>query len=214
MFVWDFHGVLEKDNELAVLEISNRVVEQAGHKKRFSEADNRTLYGRKWHEYFAYILPQLTHEQHLSLQAAAFKYAEDNLHILEKYIKPNDYAVEVLEAINMAGHDQILLSNTRQSDLVWFVNAVGLKKYFPEDKLFGVNAHEQQGAKEATLKSYLVAKQFEAIVAIGDSQADMQVAHAAGAISYFYSHPTITTTDKTVVADYLISDLRAVLKEI
>lgn len=37
LFVWDFHGVLEKDNDLAVLDISNKVLEQSGYAERFSE---------------------------------------------------------------------------------------------------------------------------------------------------------------------------------
>jgi len=30
LFVWDFHGVLEKDNEQAVIQISNDVLKELG----------------------------------------------------------------------------------------------------------------------------------------------------------------------------------------
>lgn len=82
LFVWDFHGVLEKDNEKAVIDISNQVLKRAGYKERFTDKDNERLYGVKWYQYFEDLLPGLSNEGHLSLQAACFKFAEDNLHIL------------------------------------------------------------------------------------------------------------------------------------
>ncbi len=214
LFVWDFHGVLEKDNELGVLEISNKVLEQEGFKESFTDDDNRNLYGRRWYEYFEYLLPRLSREEHLALQAACFHYAEENLHVLKKHIKPNDYTVDVLKAIKRAKHDQILLSNSRPSDLEWFINAVGLKKFFPKDKMFGVNTHERKGAKKEVLESYMQGKQFDVVVCIGDSQADMELAKVTGGVSYFYTHPHVTPTNKPIKADYLITDLRTILQEV
>lgn len=37
LFVWDFHGVLEKDNEKAVVDISNQVLSEAGFKEKFTQ---------------------------------------------------------------------------------------------------------------------------------------------------------------------------------
>ncbi len=101
LFVWDFHGVLEKDNDLAVLDISNKVLEEAGYSERFSEDDNRNFYGLKWFQYFEKLLPDLTNEQHMALQAACFKFAEKNLDILAKHIKPSDHSLAVLKAIHV-----------------------------------------------------------------------------------------------------------------
>ncbi len=213
LFVWDFHGVLEKDNDLAVLEISNQVLKRAGYLERFSQKDNRDFYGLKWFEYFEKLLPRLTHEQHLALQAACFKFSEDNLDILAKHIKPNDYAVEVLGAINNAGHDQIILSNTRPHDLLWFVNTVGITDYFPEHKIIGVNAHEQHSVKKDALKAYLTGKNFDKIILIGDSASDMELAEVGGGIRYFYTHAHLLMPE-VAEADHKITDLRKVLTEL
>lgn len=212
LFVWDFHGVLEKDNDLAVLDISNRVLEQHGHSERFSEDANRAYYGLKWYEYFERLLPGLSHEEHLALQAACFEFAEENLDVLARHIKPNDHAKDVLAAIHDAKHDQILLSNTRPHDLLWFVDTVGLQTYLPKEKIFGVNAHEKHGVKSDALAHYLDGKTFDDIVIIGDSESDMALKDIRGGTTYFYSHPHITLKSK-VTADYIITDLREILKE-
>lgn len=212
LFVWDFHGVLEKDNDLAVLDISNRVLEEAGYSERFTPKDNQKYYGLKWHQYFERLLPNLTNAEHVALQAACFKFAEENLDILAKHIKPADHALEVLAAIKKAGHDQIILSNTRPSDLIWFVNAVHMSKYFPENKLFGVNAHEKHGIKKDALKHYLEGKKFDDLIIVGDSASDMDLAEVAGGTTYFYNHPHLT--HKEAPADHKIKDLRQILKEL
>lgn len=213
LFVWDFHGVLEKDNDLAVLDISNQVLAEAGYTERFSDEDNRKFYGLKWFQYFERLLPDLTNEQHMALQAACFKFAEKNLDILAKHIKPSDYSLDVLRTIHKAGHDQIILSNTRPHDLVWFVNTVGISKFFPEEKVIGVNAHQKHGVKKDALKYYLSNKRFEEIVIIGDSESDMELQDLAGGTTYFYNHPHISHSGM-VKADHVINDLRKVLQEL
>jgi phosphoglycolate phosphatase-like HAD superfamily hydrolase len=213
LFVWDFHGVLEKDNYLAVLEISNKVLGQQGYTERFSEADNRSFYGLKWYQYFERLLPSLTTELHMALQAACFTYAEQNLDILAKHIKPSDHSIEVLKAIENAGDDQIILSNTRPSDLLWFVNTVGIKEFFPDEKIIGVNAHEKHGDKKAAFIDYLNDKSFEKVIIIGDSKSDMDLGEVTNATTYFYNHPGIKS-DASVRADFVINDLREVLKAV
>lgn len=213
LFVWDFHGVLEKDNDLAVLDISNQVLAQAGYKEQFSDEDNKKFYGLKWYEYFERLLPTLRHEEHLALQAACFTFAENHLEVLAKHIKPNDHAIDVLKAIYEAGHDQIILSNTRPNDLLWFVDAVSIKPYFSDEKIIGVNAHEKHGNKQEALKDYLQDKNFDEIVHIGDSESDMKLKEVDGGITYFYNHPHIVPQEK-VVADRVINDLLEVLREV
>lgn len=213
LFVWDFHGVLEKDNEKAVIDISNQVLEQAGYKERFTDEDNERLYGLKWYQYFGDLLPGLSNEEHLSLQAACFKFAEDNLHILEKHIKPNDHAIEVLTRLRDAGHDQITLSNTRQSDLIWFLNSVGIRRFFDDEHVIGVNAHQTHQTKLDALKAYMKGRKFDKLVAIGDSEADLQLGKDAGGTTYFYKHPH-RRHEATKHADHIIKDLRDVLAEL
>lgn len=211
LFVWDFHGVLEKDNELAVLDISNSILALHGYDARFSEADVRTYYGLKWYEYFEKILPGFDKEVYLQLQAECFEF--DNKNIAAKYIKPNDYALNVLKRIEAKGHDQILLSNTRPYDLDWFLDLVGMKKYFSETKRFGVNAHQTHGNKSEALRDYLKNNNFDDVIIIGDSESDMALKDVSGGVTYFYSHPHIKLSS-AVKADYIITDLRQILDEL
>jgi phosphoglycolate phosphatase-like HAD superfamily hydrolase len=213
LFVWDFHGVLEKDNELAVLEISNKVLQLRGYKERFTKTDNLKLYGLKWYQYFEYLLPHLSKKDHLALQAACLDYSAKNWHIRSKYIKPNDHELEVLAAIKKAGHDQIVLSNTRPAALRWFLQSVKIDQFFPEDKAFGVNAHQTKGSKADSLKKYLKGEKIDAIVIVGDSEGDMNLKKIAGGTTYFYCHPYLATSGQ-VKADHYITDLRKVLQEL
>ena len=213
LFVWDFHGVLEKDNHLAVFEISNDALAKNGYKERLSKKDNVKFVGLKWYEYFERILPGSSKDEHMTLQATCFKLSEENRDITAKYVKPNDYAEEVLKTIKEAGHDQILLSNTRSNDILWYVKTVNLEKYFPESKIFGVNAHQRHGNKKEALKEYISGKDFDSLVIIGDSKSDMDLKCVAGGTTYFYNHPHILSY-KIAEADYIISDLRKVLKEL
>lgn len=213
LFVWDFHGVLEKDNEKAVIDISNEVLKRAGYKERFTDKDNERLYGVKWYQYFEDLLPGLSSEEHLSLQAACFKFAEDNLHILERHIKPNDHAIEVLGRIAKAGHHQIVISNTRQSDLIWFLNSVGIRRFFDDQHIIGVNSHQTHQTKTDALQVLLKGTKYDKVIAIGDSEADLQLGRAVGATTYFYKHPH-RRHQATRNADYTITDLRDILQEL
>jgi len=48
LFVWDFHGVLEKDNEKAVVKITNIVLSQSGYSERLNIDDCHRFYGLRW----------------------------------------------------------------------------------------------------------------------------------------------------------------------
>ncbi len=213
LFVWDFHGVLEKDNEKAVIEISNHVLAEAGYKERFTDEDNERWYGLKWYEYFERLLPNLSAEEHLKLQAACFKFAQENLAVLAKHVKPNDHAHEVLEHIARAGHQQIVISNSRQADLIWFLNAVGLRQFFDDAHIIGVNAHQTHQTKIDALKAHLKDSEFDQIIVVGDSEDDLKLGRAAQATTYFYKHPHRHHEDNEL-ADHVIKDLRQVLGEI
>lgn len=69
LFVWDFHGVLEKGNGNVVLEITNRALEMHGHSRRMTEKESKFLSGRLWCDYFAYLIPELHEHERLLLQS-------------------------------------------------------------------------------------------------------------------------------------------------
>jgi len=215
LFVWDFHGVLEKDNEKAVLEISNITLENYGYRERFTEEEIDCLYGLKWWEYFKYLLLNESHKKHLELQEACF-YFQNSLDIIRKYIKPNDNALYVLEEIVRAGHHQILISNTNPEALEMFIDAVGMGKYFKKKKKknsIAIDMHRKKGkTKNDALKEFIKDKSFDEIIIIGDSLQDMELKGIIGGKAYLYSHKE--RKFRECKADYYIRDLREILKEL
>lgn len=112
LFVWDFHGVLEKGNDDAVLEITNFALEYHGYSRRMTQDEGILLSGLRWYEYFSFLLPQLLKEECHKLQSTCFEISQNKPEIIAKHIQLNDYADFVLESIHSSEHQQILISNT------------------------------------------------------------------------------------------------------
>ena len=142
LFVWDFHGVLEQNAELALIETSNVILEKFGYQQRFTIELLNAFYGLKWYELFERLLPDLSHQQCLDLQNACIEYARNDFSNTAKHILPTKYAAEVLGQIKQAGHDQIIISNVHADDLSWFLKTVGLSKYFSADKRLVLSVYQ------------------------------------------------------------------------
>lgn len=215
LFVWDFHGVLEKGNDHGVVEISNAALKKHGYSRRMTMEEGELLAGRRWYEYFSYLLPDLEHQEYLNLQATCFGMSENQPEVWTKYITLNDHAELVLQEIVKSGHTQILVSNTTPTALDLFIDAVGIRDYFPPTHRFGVDSHSQKHTtKKDCLKNYLQDKHFPlGIVSIGDSPGDMSLIedHPKG-VGYLYTHPN--RVHRESACHYKIHDLRAVLQEI
>lgn len=215
LFVWDFHGVLENGNDFAVLEITNQALQHHGLLRRMTEEECVYLSGRKWHEYFAYLLPEASTEVRLALQTTCFEISLNRPDIIAKYIRPNDYAAHVLERIHNTNHKQILISNTSPTSLDMFITSVGLEKYFPASHRFGADSHihshvNKQHCLDQHIKS---ADPYQLLVTVGDSPGDMTL--STGNIKtkrYLYSHPS--RKHREALCDHKISDLRMVLQEL
>lgn len=213
LFVWDLHGVLEKGNENAVLAVTNGVLEREGYSRLMTPAECDLLYGKKWYEYFEHLFPEESHERHLHLQELCFGY-DRNVEIISKNVVPNDHSHDVLAYIARA-HDQMLLSNTNAEGLDIFVDVLGLRKFFSDDRIFPVNSHKvSANSKYGVLEDFLRDKEYENIIIIGDSPSDIALAQVEPVLSttYLYSHPG--RPFKECVADYKIRDLRDVLREV
>jgi len=212
LFVWDFHGVLEKNTEYGVVSVSNKVLESNGYSERFTFDEVKSLYGRHWWEFFSYLLPSKPHEEHLRLQENCFLIGSTRDSILG-YTKPNDYACFVLEKIINNGDEQILISNCNSEALPFFMEAAGVTNYFL--KAFPVDAHRDPlSTKAKVLTDFLKGKSFDEVVVIGDSPGDValkKVAENLGfkSTSYLYSQPSVPFRD--CEADHKIHDLREVL---
>src|SRR3989338_2414855 len=213
LFVWDFHGVLEQNNEKATKQITNIVLKEAGHNIKLTTKDNLKLYGAPWHVYFAHLLPNHTSEVHHELQKVSF------LHplgpdLVKRHIKPTPHAHQVLQAIKAKGHTQIVISRTAPQSLLFFLEAVNMLKYFPQDYALAVDGHipNPQRSNQTILDAFLEGKKFEKIIAIGDSPADVELIRNPQDQSYLYTHPNKTPRDCN--AHYKINDLREILREL
>jgi phosphoglycolate phosphatase-like HAD superfamily hydrolase len=217
LFVWDFHGVMEQGNDEAVLEISNHALQMSGYAERFQIEDIRRLYGLKWWEYFADLIPSASKEDHLELQQRCLSGSPDYPNITRRCLRPTDGLMEVLGAIEQSGNEQILISNCLQSSLVQFVDKVGIGHFF-EGKYFSSHHPEQEGySKAQILAEQLAGRDYDCIVIVGDSPTDIDLGKVArrngfSAVTYLYAHPGWEFKD--CLADHRIRDLREVLREL
>ncbi len=211
LFIWDFHGTLEKGTERAVHHITNHILEQQGYAERLDENLLHRLYGKKWYEYFAHLLPHESEKTHIDLQERCIAFDTEHPEIIRNIVKPNSHAVQVLAEIGTQ-HDQILISNTRPANLTQFLKATDLISFFPEGKYFGANSHHPDAkiTKRDIAAEYTADKKFERIIAIGDSPQDMIA--LPDAIHYLYAHPENPFKEGT--ATYRIRDLREILREL
>ncbi len=213
LFVWDYHGTLEKGNENCVLYYANLALERLGYERRLTQEENLMLYGRALHKYFEYLFPEESHEQHLAIQEEFLKLEKEFPEIWDKYLKPNDGVIEVVGAIHNSHHDQIIISNTEENIIEPFVRAIGLESYFSEGKYFATNSHlGTKATKHDMLKRYMAGKQFDHFVAIGDAPKDLDYVEEYPSTTYLYAHPGWNFREYP--ATYQIRDLREVLKEI
>ncbi|GGM24661.1 MULTISPECIES: HAD family hydrolase [Micromonospora] len=211
LFVWDLHGVLEQGNDRAVVDISNEVLSSFGYTPRFGYADGRRLYGHKWYEYFAFLLPEEPHERHLQLQDACFTLSEERPELQYRWMQPTPHVNDVLAGI-AARHQQIVISNTRPGTLDMFLKLLELTDYFTPDRAFAVDQHvrDVQTTKKDVLAQYLATRApFEEIVIIGDSAGDMHLAEVAGGTTYLFAHPGFAF--RKCPSDFRIRDLRTIL---
>lgn len=208
LWVWDFHGVLERGTEGAVLEISNLALERHGFDCRFSFGDIMSLYGKLWHEYFAYLLPERPDEVHLALQQCCYDIQREQPHIVPKHILPTEHAFEVLDHIRDY-HDQILISNTRSDYIDFFVESVGMSGLF--DRIIGIDQHgDPSVTKSAILDGFREGRSYRRVVSVGDSPKDVELARSRNGIGILYAHPGRAYRDCD--ADLKTSDLREVLR--
>lgn len=212
LFVWDFHGVLEKNNDLALLEITNIILEKNNYKERIDRRLGKKLYGKRWYQYFEYLLPKESYATHIDLTHQCFIYNDSHPEISEKYMKESKYAKMVLNRIAKK-HDQILVSNTNTDTLLLYLKTVGLDKIFPENKIFGTDSHRSKSTKTKTeyLEEYVKKfGKFEDIIVIGDALEEMKMAAALRAKFYLYAHKGKNFRD--CPCNNKIRDLRAIIK--
>ena len=184
LFVWDYHGTLEKGNERAVLELSNMALAQEGHSERFTQEHLHALYGKRWLQWFEALLPNTGAEVHAELQRVVLEIDKTHPDIRRRYIRPNDNSHAVLDYLGRA-HEQIVISNCH--DIGFFLRLTEMEVQFPTWRRFATAATTPAKSKQQLFDDYLNGKKPERIVLIGDSPEDLSLRPAD--VTYIYAHP-------------------------
>lgn len=212
LYVFDFHGVLEKGTENAVVEVSNLALEYMDYPQRLSKDDALKYYSLKWGEIFMNAFG-FDESEAQKLYFECKRIDDSNPGIIINYTRQNDNASKVLDEIIMQKNDLILISNTRPDALKQFVKAANLEDYFNESNTFAVNKHEkgQELSKKIVLENYLAGKNYESIIIIGDSKGDVDLKNVSpyNSISILYSHEGLEFRE--CEADYKIRNLMDIL---
>lgn len=209
LFVWDFHGVLEKDNEHAVVEVTNQVLEEFKQEARLSLELCQKLYGEKWSEFFRELCPKADQNLIVSMVNRGVEIT-NTTDIVYKHTKPTDFVHEVLKKIKKSGHENIILSNAEPEALKKYLDSVKITHLI--NNIMGTDSHRgSSNTKLNLLKEFLQGKKYDKIIAIGDKEWDIELGKNIGAVTYLFSKTgNFPETD----ADYKTKDLREVLKEI
>ncbi|MBT3985848.1 HAD-IA family hydrolase [archaeon] len=208
LFAWDFHGVLEKDTEYAVVERTNLTLKEFGYDLELSLEDLRPFYGMKWGDYYKHFIPGISEEKVREMVDWAVKTSQESIN---KFIKPNDHAAEVLDTLNKKGNTNILISNTNPEAIFWFTDSVKLTDFF--EKIIGLDKHleKETKSKSEAILEFKEQKNFEKIVVIGDHEKDIEEGIKVGAITYLFTKKDPSTIQTK--ADHIITDLREVFNE-
>jgi phosphoglycolate phosphatase-like HAD superfamily hydrolase len=208
LFAWDFHGTLEQGNDKAVLEIMKIVLANHGIDTKITMEDVHRLYGDTWYAYFREFAPGKKIDL---LVEEAVRTSEK---ITRKYLKPADYATEVLSKIKEVGDTNAVISLSREYRLKDFIECIGIEKYI--DIVRGVPKYIERGAQEEWKVNYKAEEikarsgDFDRTIVIGDREADVAAGKLCGATTYLIRHDGRKVDSN---ADFVITDLREVLNE-
>jgi len=209
LYVFDFHGVLEKGNEKAVTIVSNLALKQKGYEFQIAHEEIIKRYGYKWHDIFLETVPGLSSKEAYSLYEECLKIDQLYPSIIYDNMEQNDNAKYVIEKIITNNDDMILISNTSPNSLKMFIKAAELSDYFNDSNSFAVHQHKEGAmlTKEKVLKEYLNGKEYGKIIIIGDSPGDIELKKVSpgNSIAFLYTHPGLNYRE--CEADYRIRDL-------
>jgi len=218
LFAWDFHGVLEKGNVYAVQELVNLVLKDFNINKEISLKETIEWYGLSWFDYFRLMTHEKDQRFLKKMVNRVLIIQQQNWEtITKKHLKARDFAQEVLREILKQGHKNIILSNTQPKHIRTFAELININCYF--DDIIGVDQHcktrinkEVHKIKAETLKKFIKNKNFSKIIAIGDKESDIKAGRICGATTFLFIDEEIISEIKPSESDYVIKDLREILK--
>ncbi len=208
LIAWDFHGTMETGNDEAVREYTNVILKKSGYARRLTISEAARLTGRRWGEYFSHLLPDEPKSVWIGLENACIDMVAERPDIVAKYIKPNDGVHEVLQKIQEAGHDQVIISNSHPEAMRMFLDTICVGSFFPNGTAIGIAGKNASKTKKQHLDGFVNGKMYDSIVAIGDNEHDM-----IGTANYLYAHHG-RDHKACDVPHYKIRTLHEILREI
>lgn len=219
LFVWDFHGTLETGNVYAVKELVNLILKEFRVKKEVNIKEVRDWYGLSWLDYFKLAAPNGNDKLWQNMVSEVLSLQQRGWEIIKAHIKLRDYAEEVLKRIKKDGYQNILLSNTSPKHIKKFTNILNITQYF--DNIIGVDNHhisrinkEIHDIKGEVLAGFLKKKKYNKVVVIGDRESDILAGKKCGATTYLFIDQDFGGNIENTKADYVISNLKEILKEL
>lgn len=215
IFIWDFHGVLEKNNDLAIKKIYNQTIKAFGFNKKVSLKEITEIRGLSLFNGFSVLVGIKNKHKLLKMVKMARNLSKT---ISAKYLKPMDYAKYVLSIIKKSGHCNIVVSNSRQDRIEDFLKIVKLKHLV--DCIIGINGQSEINnlslakQKAKAIIDYIGKNKFQNKTVIGDSEDDMKAGFMVGAKTYLFIDSNNVSDVKNIKTHYVISDLRNVLMEL
>ncbi len=219
LFVWDFHGTLETGNVYVVQELVNLVLKDFKINKEVSIKEVRDWYGLSWFDYFKLAVPEGNDKLWQDMVTTVLSLQQQGWDMLKTHMKLREYAEEVLKTIRKEGHQSILLSNSSPYHIRKFTGLLNITEYF--DDIIGTDTYnisrvnkEIHNIKGKALADFLKKGEYKKVVAIGDRESDIMAGRNCGAITYLFVDPAFNEGVKDTEADYTISDLREILKQL
>jgi phosphoglycolate phosphatase-like HAD superfamily hydrolase len=227
LYVWDFHGTLEKGNEHAVREICQAVLEQYGYYRKVTLDEVLYLYGNSWGNYFKALVPSLADETIRQMVESAIQMSQK---LTGKYMRPMDHSLDTLLLLKVKGHTNAIVSNCRQHRITAFCESTGVSPLVAA--AIGMSGDAVMLEKDVvkTKASYIMklangsetsevsrrgnpkascGRKFDRVFMIGDKETDIDAGLLAGAQTVLFDRRKTGVETK---AHHTISDLREVLK--
>lgn len=215
IFIWDFHGTLETGTVSILTEIANTLIRENGGLKEHTPTEFARIPNFSWNTFFQEHLPHYSKDEIDAVVQDAYNKNKFG-HLMDKYSRPNEGAIEILTHIKSQNGTNIVVSNSRQDKLEYYLTHVGvmpmIDEYYGVDDGSILSRQDVLKRKTETLKRIINERNDTGIYGVGDTDTDFQAAEAAGVDLFFWLLPDNHKKEKLKSNKYALSNkLRFIL---
>ena len=192
LFIWDFHGTLEIGTLDVLTGIANNLLQENGSNKKYSTKEFAELESFSWRTFFASNLPNLDPKQISAIAEEAYNEKRFGK-LIEQYSRPNDGTLDLLKRIKEDGGINIIVSNSRQDKLGFYISHIGIEHFI--DEYYGMDDGTIKSGQDVlkkkvdTIKSILHAHQGCDVYITGDAEIDFIAARLVPVTGIFWIMP-------------------------